>query len=72
MRKMTYSILLAALVATGASVAVSAGTDDTMNGDEHPMKGGMMMDESMMSEMRQMMKDCREMMDTMQTQKAAE
>lgn len=31
-----------------------------------------MMDENMMSEMRQMMKDCRQMMDSMSTQQNAE
>lgn len=75
MRKMTYSILLAALVTTGASVAVSAAADETTKGNDHSMKDGMMMgmmDKGMMSEMREMMKDCREMMDSMQTEKAAE
>ncbi|MEH6388448.1 MULTISPECIES: hypothetical protein [Pseudomonas] len=75
MRIMTYSILLAALVTTGASVAVSAATDEATRGNEHPMKDGMMMgmmDKGMMSEMRDLMKDCREMMHSMQTDKAAE
>jgi Spy/CpxP family protein refolding chaperone len=79
MRKTTYSILLAALVTSGASVAVAAASNDAeAEKGERSTMGGMdtmhegMMNDGMMSEMRQMMKDCREMMDTMKTKQSAE
>lgn len=79
MRKTTYSILLAALVTSSASVAVAAASNDAeAEKGERSTMGGMdmmhegMMNDGMMSEMRQMMKDCREMMDTMKTKQSAE
>ncbi len=75
MRKMTFTIALATLLATGATAAVSAATEESKNAENQHMGGNMMMgmmDENMMSEMRQMMKDCRQMMDSMSTQQNAE
>lgn len=68
---MTYTNLLVALVTAGASVAVSAATDEITKGNEHSMGDGMMMgmmDRGIMSEMREIMKDCREM-HSMQTER---
>lgn len=66
MRRMTYSVLLTAFVTTGASVAVLAATDEATKSDGDFVKHGMM------SDMREMMKGCREMMGGVQTEKTAE
>lgn len=75
MRKMTFTIALATLLVTGATAAVSAATEESKNAGNQHMNGNMMMgmmDENMMSDMRLMMKDCRQMMDSMSTQQNAE